>query len=359
MSDKVQLRFGKTVADTAIERYISYHVDADLYVPADAFRIEMNPDVKIAAGMRCELLINDRLELTGIVDKTHRKVNKDGVSLVAEGRDLMGLLVDSHCEKFISVSGKKLDELAEILLEKVPFINRKEIRYQENVAGRLKKKAVKKGGLLFGLDEPQVISKIEPGMTIFEVLRQVAMSRGMLFYALPDGTFVFGRPMVSGEPIYAVHLKKDDIGNNVIEAEYIDDISKRFSKVRVVGQRQGQEPDGLNPAKRNPEGVTIDPSFPFYKTHVSKNHNDNLSVQRQADFIMEKQRRDGMRLTYKVARHSQNGTNWAINEFCQVEDEVNNLKGPYLIYGRTFELSDEGGPTTTVKLGPPGWIGEL
>jgi prophage tail gpP-like protein len=354
MSDKIELRFGKNAADHAVDRFISYHVDADLYVPADAFRIEMNPDVKIAAGMRCELLVNNKLELTGIVDKTHSKVNKNGVSLTVEGRDLMGLLVDSHCEKFIPVSGKKLDELAEVLLEKVPFINRKEIKYQENVAGRLKKKAVKKGGLLFGLDEPQVISKIEPGMTIFEVLRQVAMSRGMLFYALPDGTFVFGRPMVSGEPAYAVQIKKSGIGNNVIEAEYIDDISKRFSKVIIRGQRQGQDSDGVFPKKVNDGDSVSDDEFTFYKPYVMKSNNNSMSPKMLARFIIEKQRRDGKRLTYKVARHSQNGTNWTINEFCQVDDEVNNLKGPYLIYGRTFELSEEDGPTTTVKLGPPG-----
>jgi len=355
MPDKVQLRFGKTVADNVAENFISYYIDADLYVAADAFHIELsNPDVKIAAGMRCELLVNNRLELTGIVDRTHRRVNKSGVSLTVEGRDLMGLLVDSHCEKLMSVSGKKLDELAEILLEKVPFINRKNIMYQENVSGRLRKKARKKGGSLFFLDEPQKISQIEAGMTVFEVLRQVAMSRGMLFYALPDGTFVFGRPMVSGEPIYAIQIKKDGIGNNVIEAEHVEDISRRFSKVIVKGQRQGHDSDGMMPAKRNPDGVEIDHEFPFYKPFMAKNHNDSMSPQMHARFIMEKQRRDGMRLTYKVARHNQIGKNWAINEFSRVKDEVNGIDGVYLIYGRTFELSKRDGPTTTVRLGMPG-----
>jgi prophage tail gpP-like protein len=355
MPDKVQLRFGKNAADTAVEHFISYRIDADLYTAADAFHMEFaNPNIKITAGMRCELLINDRLELTGVVDRTHRRVNKNGVSLAVEGRDLMGLLVDSHCEKLMSVVGKKLDELAEILLEKVPFINRKDIKYQANVAGRLKKKAIKKGGSLFFLDEPQKISQIEAGMTVFQVLKQVAMSRGMIFYSLPDGTFVFGRPMVSGEPSYSIQIKKDGIGNNVIEAEYIDDISKRFSRVIIKGQRQGRDSDGMFPKKKNTGDFADDNEFPFYKPFMTRNNNDSMSPKMLARHIIEKQRRDGMRLTYKVARHSQNGKNWTINEFCQVEDEINDLKRPYLIYGRTFELSKSSGPTTTVKLGPPG-----
>jgi len=358
MSDKVQLRFGKNAADTTVEHFLSYHIDADLYTAADAFHMELSdPETKIKAGMRCELWINDQRELTGIVDEVHRRISKRGSSLSIQGRDLMGLLIDSYCEKLMSVSGKTLKELAELLLATVPFINRKDIVYQENVVGKLKKqKKSKGGGFLFGLDAPQKVSQIEPGMTIFEVLRQYSMSRGMLFYSLPDGTFVFGRPMAKGEPSYVLQITNSGVGNNVIEADYVDNISRRYSKVIVKGQRQGQDSDGMVPAKRNPDGIEPDPDFPFYKPYVTRNHNDSLSPQMHAKFIMEKQRRDGRRLTYQVGRHSQQGINWAINRLCHVKDDKNDLDDVYLIYGRTFELNKPNGPTTSVRLGLPGKV---
>ena len=61
-------------------------------------------------------------------------------------------------------------------------------------------------------------------------------------------------------------------------------------------------------------------------------------------------------MIYKVGRHSQNGQNWAINKFCNIKDEKQGIDGDYLIYGRTFELSKQDGPTTTLKLGTPGLI---
>lgn len=75
--------------------------------------------------------------------------------------------------------------------------------------------------------------------------------------------------------------------------------------------------------------------------------------------LMEKHRFDGFKLQYKVARHSQEGRNWAINEMCHVTDEVLitdkgvSIAGDYLIYGREFEMSKRGS-YTTLRLGYPG-----
>ena len=71
---------------------------------------------------------------------------------------------------------------------------------------------------------------------------------------------------------------------------------------------------------------------------------------------MEKQRRAGKHFVYKVGRHSQNNQNWMINKFCHIQDEVQDIDGDYLIFGRTFELSKEEGPTTKLKLALPGLI---
>ena len=361
MPDKIDLFVNKT----RIERFLSYSIDADLFTPADAFYLELaNPETEIKAGLICELKVNDQLELTGIIDKITRRVSKYGVSLSVEGRDLMGLLVDSYCEKFITVENKKLKDLAALLLADVPYINRKGIVYQHNVAGKIKGRKQKKSeSYLSSLDDAQKISQIEPGMTIFDVLNGVARSRGMLFYCLPNGTLVFGRPMATGEPEYTLQMLKNGSGNNVLESDVCNDISRRYSKVTVIGQRQGGETI-TTAASINTGGPSYcqkDATYPFYKPYVTKDNNDGLTPSQHARLIMEKQKREGKQLTYTVARHSQQGKNWTINALCRVKDEVQTIDGAaidgdYLIYGRTFELSKQSGPTTKLKLGVPGLI---
>ena len=370
MQDNVELY----VDNKVIEHFISYTIDADIYIPADAFRLQLaNPGMDIETGSLCEIRINGKKELTGIIDKVEKTVDKSGTKLSVEGRDLMGLLVDSYCEEFITLENKKIDVIANTLLSKLvqknpQFLSINNISYQENIAGTGKKRPAKSGktSSLSAGEEEQQITKIEPGMTIFQVLNNMAKSRGLLFWCEPDGHMNIGRPMAKGEPEFFLTLKKDGIGNNVIRSVQCNDISKRYSQVTVIGQRQGQDSDGkeLDGAKKinTTKGTEIDASFPFYKPFVSVNRSDPNTLKKNARTILEKQRRDGRKLTYTVGRHHQAGSdgmtknNWRFNAFCKVVDETQKINEEFLIYGRTFELSKQGGPTTTVHLGPPGLI---
>lgn len=342
-----------------IERFLSYTIEADIYTADDAFSLEVaHLESAIKRGQKCEVYVNDTLELTGIIDRCSKRYDKRGLTCRIEGRDLMGLLVDSYCEEFPTIEGKKLSELAELLLEKVPFINRKNIEYQENIVGKLKgKKKTVDEPLIGFMDTPQKLSQIEPGMTVFEVLKTYAASRGLMFFAKPDGTFVFGRPKAKGEPAYELICLKSGIGNNVLEGEEIDDISKRYSKVKIVGQQQGREEFGLDAGKVNsPPGIVEDPDFPFYKPYVATDNNDSQSPELHARFIMEQQRHQGYQLHYTVQGHSQQGNNWQINELCKVRDEELDVDQQLLIYGRTFIRSRAAGTTTRLKLGEPGLV---
>lgn len=351
MPDSVVLQIGKQ----QISNFISYSISSDLYKPADAFRLELSsPSTKVETGLLCELYINGSRELTGITEKITKKVAKEGETLIVEGRDLMGLVVDSYCESFVTIQGMKLKALAERLLATVPFINTKQIDYQKNLAGKLKTNK-KKTSAVSILDAAQNISQVEPGMTVFHVLKEYSLSRGLLFYSLPDGTLVFGRPKIGGEAIFKIQIAKNGKGNNAIEGEKIEDISRRYSKVTVIGQQQGTE-STKSASGINTKYVARDSEFPFYKPYVTRNNNDSITPPLYARMLLEKMRRAGSQLNYRVARHSQDGRNWTINELCQVKDEALNVEGAYLVYGRTFELTKQGGPITKVRLGPPGLV---
>lgn len=354
MDDKVYLQ----IAGKRIENFLSYEVEADLYQAADKFTLELaNPGTAILPGQRCELYVNDQLELSGIIDAPHRGWSKQGRTLVVEGRDLLGVVVDSYAEQFITVQGKTVKQLAELLLKTVPFINRKQIIYQENVVGKLKGKKKTVDNPLTGfMDTPQKLSQVEPGMTVFEVLSIYAASRGLMFFSLPDGTLVFGRPKAKGQPLYTIVNNINGQGNNVTSGDEVDDISRRYSKVTVISQVQGQDDFGMDTGKINVRATVENKDFPFYKPFFAKLNNDSQTPKLHARMLLEKQRHDGYQLTYTTAGHSQNGVNFKINELVRVKDEMLDKDGIYLIYNRKFKRSKQAGSTTDLRLGPPGLV---
>lgn len=353
MSDIVTLQIG----NQRIENFISYDIEADLYQAADTFKLELaNPEAAVKAGMLCKLFINGQLELTGLIDKTVKKGDKSVRSLSVEGRDLMGILVDSHAEQFVTVQGKTVKQLAEMLLKTIPFVQRSQIIYQENVVGKLKgKKKSADSPLTTFIDTPQKFSQIEPGMSVFEVLAVYAASRGLMFFALPDGTLVFGRPKITGNPLFNVINRLDGNGNNIETWDETDDISRRYSKITVVSQVQGGDDFGMDHSKINVKKVVTDPDFPFYKPLVVKLNNDSQTPELYGRMLLEKQRHDGYSLGYTAPLHSQNGRNWAINELCTVNDEVQNVQRTLLIFNRRFRKTKQGS-WTDIKLGPPGLV---
>ena len=358
-SDRIQL----IVNGQKVENFLSYRVEADIYKADHAFSFRFSDtSSQIAPGSRCDLRVNDVLAMTGLIDKVTRGGERSGVMLRAEGRDLMGLLVDSCCETFPTLKDKTLSEIATTLLSNVPFIQRSAIVYEQDVVGTMAGPRPDGRSTLSqlsatGCEPAHKYAQIEPGMTIFEALKQYAMSRGLLFFGLPNGTFVFGRPKAAGAPAYSIVVsKRDPSRNNAVRASFKDDISRRYSKVTVIGQRQGRETDGVNGAASiNTSATVTDSTFPFYKPFVRTNNDDEFSPPTYARLIMERQRAEGFELHYRVPGHTQKGKAWTINELCRVQDDVAGLDGVYLIFGRAFELSREG-KYTILRLGLPGLV---
>lgn len=352
MSDIVYL----LVDGKKIDRFTSYTIDADLYAAGDAFTLELAvPEVGIRTGLECQLYVNNALELHGIIDKVVASYDKSGRKLTVTGRDLMGWLVDACTEEFISLpEDMTLVDLIQQLLTNAPdeFFELKMITYSENDPGRLKTRGARVGSS----DTPEPPSHIEPGMKVFEVISAYAKSKGLLFYLTPDGNFVLGKPKETDATEFTLTNRKNGRGNNVLSGEKSEDISRRYSKVIVVGQKQGKAGDSAGQWNIDPDSIE-DESFPFYKPFVHKDEHGGNPKQ-QARMLMDKMRYDGFRLNYTVAGHSQGSKNWCINELAHVIDEDADfqLNGAYLIYGRTFEKSKDRGTTTKLRLGLPGMI---
>ncbi len=342
-----------SVEGRSIDQFKSYSIDADLFLAAGQFSFECTKQAAfVDPGMRVKLWINKQCEMTGLVDRVEQNVNKKGRSITLSGRDLQGLLCDHCCENFGTVdklNGKTLMQIAETLIRNVPFILKNDIVYQDKTAK---------------LDRIHHQEKIDPGETIFEVLKRCAIGRGLLFYCLPDGTFVFGKPKDrGGKSLFAIVCRTENGGgNNVLEGSFIRDISQCYSKITVLGQVQGQDDFG-SAAEIQVSGSAFVPGnvIPFYKPLVITSNKDGTSPSREAAFISGQQIARTFGLSYVVPGHSQPCGNWKINELCSVRDETFTMNGKtindsYLIYGRTFERDLKNGSTTRLRLGYPGVI---
>jgi len=356
MPDKVELY----VNDMRIEDFESYNIAKSLFNADGIFTLELSdPEADIKAGSYCELYVDGERAFTGIVDIVNPFYRKGERKLILSGRDLMGIVVDSYCEEFITIEGMKLKALAERLLKNIsfPFFDLKAIQYQDDIIGGLRKKRKSKGDI-GSMDSAQKFSQIEPGMTVFEVLKEYAASRGMLFWCEDNGVLVFGRPKATGEPAYTlINRKGDGRENNILEGEMEENICKRYSKITVMGQQQGTDDtpaSGVN--IQAVRALKVPDEFPFYKPFVAVNNNDSLSPAMQARLIEEKQKAEGFSLRYKVAGHGQGNNLWKVNELCRVKDDIFKLDGTYLIYSCTFQLSKEEGMTSELRLGYPGMI---
>lgn len=335
MPDTIVMRVASGSDWVELPHALEAVIESDLYVADDAYSVTLPESVQVQCGVRCQMFVNGQLEMTGTVDKVTRKYSRtEGPVQTIEGRDLMGILVDSYCEDFFDTENMSVKAIAERLLRKVPFINRKEIVYGSG-AGRV--------------DSGKASTHIDPGSKICETLQQIALSRGMLFYLRPDGTFVFGLPKGREDSRYSLVNTRGQNRSSIIEGEWTEDYSVRYSKVAVMTQTQE---DGEKDADL--VAVKTDVSFPFYKPMVEVVNEDAASPGKIAAMILERQRFEGRILRYKVHGFTQNARNWTIDELCMVDDDVLGFRGDLLIYGRTFTLSKKEGALTELRLGLPG-----
>ncbi len=339
MFDKVELR----VAGIAVDRFNSYSINSNMFNAGDPFTLDLaNSDVRVPKGAQCKLYVNGEIELNGIVDRPQSSGGgREGHRRVLSGRDLMGLVVDHYLLETGSQPALDLKTLAARVLKDVPFINRKSIRYAKG--GKLEAKEDRWGG-----SESKGM-QTSPGDTSFVVLKRAAVSIGWLFFCMPDGTFIFGKPVTSGKAMFNIIRRNDGVGSNVETGSLVEDISKEYSHVTVMGQGGADEWEDEDTGGGN--YVTLEnKGFPFYKPFVTVLDEEDSDYARHAALLLSKQRFDGYQLSYVVKGHSQHARNWQVNAICHVDDEVEGVKGNFLIYSRTFRKDKHKGTLTDLKL---------
>lgn len=330
------------IGSRKIDRFLEYEADSDLLVPADAFRCKLGkltPDEAsvIKAGAVFSLFVNGVQEMEGVIDRTEKSISRGDLTASIEGRDFGGILVDACVEEWTTLQQMTLPAMAKKLLKPLPFVGRQKVTIGKGAAGTVNR------------------AQHEPGVTVFKTLADKAQQMGLLFWLEPDGTLVFDRLAVSGEPEFFFYLyaDADKAGkNSVLSMGETDDISQRFSRCTVVGQVQG---DSIwDAGAQSIQGTATDKGFPFYKPLVlSYEVEDGQSIKKQAEHELKKRVAEGYRLTVECKGHSQSGKNYRANRKAYVVNEPLGIEGEFLILARKLTMDRKSGPRTTLTLGKP------
>jgi prophage tail gpP-like protein len=328
------------IGEYRYSRFKKYRIESDLYQAAGAFEFELYPDpaFRVNPGSHAKVYVNGFLEMTGIIDKVSTTYDTAGRSVNVSGRDLMGLVVDSSCEEWRTMSNSNLVKAAEKLLKNVPFINRLSIEADETATRR---------------DAKKPFLQPAPGDKIFDVLKEAAASRGVVFYVRADGSLCFRKPAGSGAVAMNISRRNGEPNTYIIRGERTRDYSERYSKYTVLTQEQGLDED--SPPWINAKASVEDRDVPVYKPFVEALQEDSGSVKKRADMLLEQHRAQSDAVKYTLMGHSQGVYNWAINELVRVDDDELDVHRVLLVYSRAFEMSRQG-ISTELTLGEAGLV---
>ena len=319
------------VKSARMDRFVNFTITSDLFAPEGNFSFEADPRYDVSVGDLCSIFVNRKIVLAGIVDAVKRSLSKQGPSLSFEGRSVASILTDSCVTKF-STLPTKIDALAERLVRPLPFIGKKDFVYNGAKKESVSRKFV----------------EISPGDTVFEVIKRAANSQGYLFWASPDGKFVFDKPLVRGKADYKIHALEDGSEMDYIEGSVERTINGVHSEVKVVGESQdGDDIKYVMATAKNGD-------MPFAKPLVVNWNENDGPAKRTAELQVAVEKASSTRLEYTLKGFSQNGKVWQINKFVDVRDDYNGVEDAYLVKSVTFTLDRQSGMRTKLELQPGG-----
>ena len=290
---------------------------SDLYAPSGSFRFELGQRLTAIAGQTCAVWINGKLELTGLIDSLDQGQDKSSHTWTVSGRSLVGLIEDHYLTSW-TAPPTTLKAAAAKYLSQIPYVR-------------------DKPWTIDGADPVHAHARIDVGDTVFKLLNEMAQNRGLLFWAKPDGSLVFGKAKGKGEPLFT-------IGPKVQRRHMSENVSKLHSEIWIVSD--SEETGHRTHIEKNP---TVTLSRPFVAAY---NGLDSNGLAKQAKGLLRQEKLAAFQLEYVVPGFAQGGANWCVNELAQVDDETFGLNDTFLIHRRAFHFDRSTGSTTTLTLGP-------
>ncbi len=248
---EVSFSFGRQSSPVAMKEIIDFTVVNDMQELADQWAITMPFRRELwelsKADTRVEIMIDQSKILDGFIDSRRLTVSRGGETIQLSGRDKGGRLVDESAPlgNFRRIGIQQLAErmvgdwFGSVSLSNAS--NRQLIRGPRATKARVS-------------SEPPILSgsniekKVSPGESRASVLQHFLEEAELLAWSSASGEdFIIGLPNYSQAPQFKFfHAKQGSDRSheaNVIEFDYGEDITDRYSEIEVCGSSRG---DGVN-----------------------------------------------------------------------------------------------------------------
>ncbi|WP_288843832.1 phage baseplate assembly protein [uncultured Deefgea sp.] len=248
--DKITL----LINGTAHDDWMRYEVDSDLFIPADAWSLELGlaggqVPPKLSEGTAIRLMLGGDVVLSGVLDCVAERIDRQQHSFSLRGRDGAGILVDCSAPIFTT----KQATLAEVVKTIVNELGVRNVRIAAESSFRADK------------------VNIEPGDTAWDALQHAAEAAGLWPWFEPDGTLVVGGPDYSAPVVGTLILGGGDLSADQQPLESLSvtrDLARRVSQITVLGQTHGGNDEGKNALK----ATVKDPAVNGYRPKIVIDH---------------------------------------------------------------------------------------
>lgn len=195
-----------------------------------------------------------------------------------------------------------------------------------------------------------------PTDTVLRAIQHLVEKEDLLFYCDENGD------LVVGERGYKQTTTPLVLGKNILTADAKFDYSKLFRTYKVTGTKAGSN-SSMGVANNTPFGHSTCTSITRTRlnTVAAKGTSSKPDCQKQADNTNNYALAQSNAITYKVQGwyDESNKTLWRVNTLVNVYDPFLETHNTVLISKVTFNLSNDGGTTTTLEVIPPAGVKTL
>jgi len=242
MSDVVSIQVdGQSISGwtgVTIEQAIDNCADAfSISAPFDPERANLRERFKPFGYKPCKVYIGDDLIITGRIEKVELTDSVDGQTLIVQGRNSTGVLVDCYIDEVgYQYNKRTLRGIIKLLIAKY------DIELEPDPDKKIDTGIIQE-------------CAAEPGQKIFDFLAKLAEGYGLFLSSNTKGELVLSYPPEAGNPVASIVAGESPyIGGS---ASY--DGSTRFSRYKVIVQDFAEKPL---------HGYATDPDVPIYRPSV-------------------------------------------------------------------------------------------
>ncbi|WOE42397.1 hypothetical protein [Acinetobacter chinensis] len=188
---------------------------------------------------------------------------------------------------------------------------------------------------------------IEPGESLWDAIAKAAAVTGQHVWLEPNGTLVVGDPFATPYQVKtALRLMKPlDNRNNVLDLQYVNDVSNVYSEIKILGQD--------NKGSHVLSSATAQTQYAYNRLKIVSV--GDVETKAEADAALEKIKKDNNLQAYSldatVDGWTVDGKVWTPGCFVNVEtNALSNATAKWAVYGRTLMLSRAEGKTTKLRM---------